>query len=74
MSNVDGANSADVTVQYYDGSTAFRIASTIAVPADSTLVVTDKNSVIYLEEGKSIRAFASAASDLEIIISYEEIS
>jgi len=74
VSNVDGSNSADVTVQYYDGSTAFRIASTIAVPADSTLVVTDKNSVIYLEEGKSIRAFASAASDLEIIISYEEIS
>jgi len=74
VSNVDGTNSADVTVEYYDGSTPIRIASTIAVPADSTLVVTDKNSVIYLEEGKSIRAFASAASDLEIIISYEEIS
>ncbi len=72
--NVDGSNSADVTVQYYDGSTAFRIASTLTVPSDSTMVVTDKNSVIYLEEGKSIRAFASAASDLEIIISYEEIS
>ena len=66
--------SADVTVHYYDGSTAFRIASTIAVPADSTLVVTDKNSVIYLEEGQTIRAFASAASDLEIVISYEELS
>ena len=74
VSNVDGTNSADVTVQYYDGSTAFRIASTIAVPADSTLVVTDRNSVIYLEEGKTIRAFASAASDLEIVISYEELS
>ncbi len=74
VSNVDGTNSADVTVQYYDGSTAYRIAHGIAVPADSTLVVTDKNSVIYLEEGVSIRAFASAASDLEILISYEEIS
>ena len=74
VSNVDGTNSANVTVQYYDGSTAFRIASTILVAADSTLVVTDKNSVIYLEEGKSIRAFASANSDLEIVISYEELS
>lgn len=74
VSNVDGTNSADATVSYHDGSTSFRIASTISVPADSTLVVTDKNSVIYLEEGKSIKALASAASDLEIIISYEEIS
>ena len=74
VSNVDGSNSADVTVDYYDGSTGFKIANTIAVPADSTLVLTDKNSVIYLEEDTKIRGGASAASDLEIIISYEELS
>jgi len=74
VSNVDGTNSANVTVDYYDGSAGFKIANTIAVPADSTLVLTDKNSVIYLEEGTKIRGGASAASDLEIIISYEEIS
>ena len=74
VSNVDGSNSADATVQYYDGSTGFRLASAIPVAPKTTLVVTDKDSVIYLEEGKSIRAFASADSDLEIVISYEEIS
>ena len=74
VSNVDGTNSADATVEYYDGSNAFRIADSIAVPADSTLVLTDKNSVIYLEEGTKIRGGASAANDLHIIISYEEIS
>jgi len=37
-------------------------------------VLTDKHSVIYLEEDTKIRGGASAASDLEIIISYEELS
>tara|TARA_X000001036_G_scaffold255234_1_gene237530 strand:+ start:1868 stop:2230 length:363 start_codon:yes stop_codon:yes gene_type:complete len=74
VSNVDGTNSANVTVDYYNGSAGFKIANTIAVPADSTLVLLDKNSVIYLEENTKIRGGASAASDLEVIISYEEIS
>ena len=74
VSNVDGSNSANITVEYFTNSTVRHICKTIAVPADSTLVVTDKNSVIYLEEGTEIRGNASAASDLEIIISYEEIS
>ena len=73
VSNVDGSNSADVTVDYYDGSTGFKILITIAVPADSMLVLTDKNTVLYLEEDTKIRGGASAASDLEIIISYEEL-
>jgi|TARA_B100001059_G_C17815317_1_gene574858 hypothetical protein len=74
VSNVDGTNSADVTVDYYNGSTGFKIANTIAVPADTMLVLTDKSTSIYLEEGTKIRGGASAASDLEILISYEEIS
>lgn len=74
VSNVDGSNSANATVDYYDGTTGYKIANTIAVPADSTLVLTDKNNVLYLEEGTKIRGGASVASDLEIIISYEEIS
>jgi len=74
VSNIDGANTADVTIKYYDGSSTFDIGKTIAVPADSTLVLTDKNTVLYLEEGASIQGGASATSDLQCIISYEEIS
>ena len=75
VSNVDGTNSADVTVYFYDNSASVRyaIASTVAVPADSTLVVIGKDSPIYLEESDSIEAGASATSDLQIIISYEEL-
>jgi len=75
ISNVDGSNSADVTVYFYDGSASSRlaIASAVAVPAKTTLVVIGKDSPVYLEESDAIEAGASAASDLQIIISYEEL-
>jgi len=75
VSNVDGTNNADVTVKFYDSSvtTSYRIAHTVTVPADSTLVVLGKDFLIYLEEGDQIRAGASVSGDLEMIISYEEI-
>jgi len=75
VANVDGTNNADVTVYFYDSSAAARyaLASTVTVPADSTLVVLGKDSPIYLEESDQIEAGASAVSDLEIIISYEEL-
>ena len=75
VSNIDGTNAADVTVRFYDYnvSTAYHLASTVSVPADSTLVVLGKDAPIYLEENDRIQAHASATGDLEIIISYEEL-
>jgi hypothetical protein len=72
--NVDGTNAADISVSIYDGSTDLYIAKTIAVPADATQVLSTKETYFYLEEGDSIRALASAASDLELVIGYEEIA
>ena len=72
--NVDGVNAADISVSIYDGTTDRYIAKTIAVPADATQVLSTKETYFYLEEGDSIRALASAASDLELVIGYEEIS
>lgn len=76
VANVDGTNNADVTVTWYDASatTTYNLAKTVTVPADATLVVVDKEAQLYLEEGDKISALASAASDLEITISYEDIS
>jgi len=76
VSNVDGINNDGVTVSWYDSgtTTSFRLAYTVTVPADSTLIVLGKDSPIYLEEGDKIRANGVAASgDLEIIVSYEEL-
>ena len=74
VTNVDGSASADVTVNFNNAGTTFAIASTISVPADSVLVVLDKDSSIYLEENDAIHALASANGDLVIHISYEEIA
>ena len=76
VANIDGSNSDDVTVKWYnaDNTTAFSLASTVTVPSDSTLVVLGKDAPIYLEEGDKIQANGAAASgDLEIIVSYEEL-
>ena len=72
--NVDGAAAADITLEHYNGTTGFKIANTITVPADATQVLVTREAYIYLEEGHSLRAVASAASDLELVISYEDIS
>jgi hypothetical protein len=78
VSNVDGTNNSDITISLYSqddiGGTATEICKTVVVPADASLVVIDKSSGIYLEEDKSIGAIASAASDLKVVCSYEEIS
>ena len=78
VANDDGTNAADITVSLNSaasgGGTAIQIASTISVTADSTLVLIDKASSFYLLEDKSLVATASAASDLNVIVSYEEIS
>ena len=72
--NVDGANAADISVSIYNGATDFYLAKTISVPADATQIISNKDTYFYLEEGDSIRAIASAANDLELVIGYEAIS
>ena len=72
VSNVDGTNNAEVNVDLFRSSTAYHIAKTVVVPADASLDVLSKP--IYLEEGDSLRLTANAASDIEAVCSYEEIS
>jgi len=78
VSNINGTSAADVTVSFHTaaaaGGTAYKIASTISVPADSTLVVLDKSGAIYLEENTSISVQAGTAGYLQVVASYEEIS
>ena len=75
VANIDGTNAADASVFITkSGGSPIAIASTISVPADATLVVINKDTALYLEEGDNIEAGAGAASDLTITINYEELS
>ena len=82
--NVDGTNDATLNL-YIDGvgttvtgvtgtalATAIYLAKTVNVPADDILVVVDKP--IYLMEGDILKGGASAASDLDLFVSYEVIN
>ena len=69
------ASAATVNVDVYKNqTTAYRLAYTITVPANATLVVISKDTSIYLEENDSLRVTASANTALEAVCSYEEIS
>lgn len=72
VSNVDGTDNAEVNIDIYRSSVAYHIVKTLVVPADATIDVLTK--AIYLEEGDALRITANAASDLEAVCSYEEIS
>ena len=81
VANVDGTNSATFDL-FVDGmgtgstggattgaDATVYLAKTVAVPADTTLVVLD--TPIYLMEGDILKGGASAASDLDLFVSYE---
>jgi hypothetical protein len=83
--NVNGTAAVDTTVSIYSnggvaqgsapsGGTAFPIVSTVSVPADASLIVTDKTTAIYLMEGTSITVTSGTASGITYTISYEVIS
>lgn len=76
VANIDGTDSADATVNIMDitDSSEYSIAYQIPVQGQSTLVVLGKDNALYLEEGDELRATASAASKLSIVVSYDEIT
>jgi hypothetical protein len=76
--NVDGTAAADITIKIFSaaalGGTGTAIASTVSVPADASLIVTDKTTSFYLLEDRSIGATASVANDFVVTCSWEEIN
>ena len=53
------------------GGTAYPIAGTISVPANASLIVSDKTTAFYLEEGVSISVTSGTASAITYTVSYE---
>lgn len=74
VANIDGTTSADITASLYRASVEYKLAHTVVVPADASLVVISKDTALYLEEGDAIRLTASANGDLHAVCSYEVIS
>jgi hypothetical protein len=83
--NVNGSAAVNATVSVYtngavaqgsapSGGTAYPIASAISVPVNASLIVVDKTTQLYLEEGTSITVTSGTASGIAYSISYEIMS
>jgi hypothetical protein len=72
------ATAANITINFNTaanlGGTNYAIASTLTVPAYSTLSIIDKGTQYYLEENQSLGATAGTSNSINITISYEDIS
>jgi|TARA_Y100001970_G_C14031610_1_gene748919 hypothetical protein len=68
--NVDGAADATVDVEVVDGSSGdAKIASTMTVPADSSIELAGTSKLV-LENGDKVQGLASATGDIEVFASY----
>jgi hypothetical protein len=73
-SNVDGTNAATLSVTLYRSTVDTHLIKAVEIKPQASLVVLNREEQMYLEEGDDIRAVASAAGDIELTISYEEVS
>lgn len=83
--NVNGSAAVSATVSIYTngavaqgsapaGGTAYPIISAVSVPATASLIVVDKTTSIYLQEGTCISVTSGTASGITYSVSYEEMS
>tara|TARA_R110002020_G_scaffold112669_1_gene259107 strand:+ start:1760 stop:2140 length:381 start_codon:yes stop_codon:yes gene_type:complete len=76
-SNIDGTNNCDLNIYIDKDGTAYYLAYTITIPADSSLSLID--TPLYINHnasgtGNRLMAVAQTASDLDIVVSYEAIT
>jgi hypothetical protein len=72
------ASAANITINVYSaaalGGTAYALCSTVSVPANASLIVIDKTTMLYLKENQSVGATAGTANALIVTASWEDIS
>lgn len=78
VSNNDATTAYPVTINIYSaaalGGTAFPLVTSVSVPANAAVVVSDKTAAFYLLENMSIGATAGTANKITVIASWEEIN
>lgn len=73
LSNIDGTNSVNATIELYDSSvtTYFKVSYLVPVPAGSTLIL---DKPINLENGDKLTITADANSSLSAVASLMVVS
>ena len=72
------ATAATVTVSINSaisgGGTAYRLAFQTSVPANSSLIVVDKSTMLYVGEAQSIVVTSGTTNAIEMVATYEAIT
>lgn len=71
--NISGAT-VTVDIAVVRSATTWYLIKGGSIDAGKTLITTDKNEYVYLEEDDKIQAKSSAATSIDLTINYEEIS
>jgi hypothetical protein len=75
--NVTGT-AANITVSVNSATgglgTAYRLAWQITVPANASLIITDKTTAFYVGEGQSVVVTSGTTNAIEMVASYEAIT
>ena len=75
--NVTGS-AATITVSVNSavsgGGTAYRLAYQITVPANASLIITDKTTALYVGEAQSVVVTSGTTNAIEMVASYEAIT
>ena len=72
LTNIDGVNACDVTVDVFRSAVAYRLGVTISVPADAALEFFKRH--IWLLPGDALRITAAVNGDIEAQFFGEEFS
>lgn len=73
LANYTG-NVVTATVEFLRSSVAHSLANAVSIPANSTLVVSGKDTAFYMEEGDAMQVSASSGTSVSATVSYEIIS
>lgn len=83
--NSDGSNAVNATIAIYSnggaiqntapsGGSAYPLISTVSIPANASLIVVDKSTMIYIEENTSLVVTSGSANKITYVVSYESIA
>jgi len=68
------SSTANVSMDLLRSGVGYRIVANVSVPVNSSFVAVTKDSMLYLEEGDSLRVYAGANNVIEAVVSYDYLA
>lgn len=73
VSNITELTNVSVTVNILRNEVSYALARSITIPLNATLLIVGKDYPVYMLEGDTLQARASADNSLQVVCSYEVV-